>query len=152
MALDAERQASHRAGQSLRDLRAPLLWGALVGVAQLASPFALWWLTPATVYALGLAFIAAIYIGFSVSDGRAQVIAVECAVAAAFVIVAAIGVTGSEWLLVAGLAGHGVKDWWQHRTNYVANMRWWPPFCASVDFVVATLSAVVILAGADLHG
>jgi len=26
------------------------------------------------------------------------------------------------------------------------------PFCAAVDFVVAALLAVVILAGADLHG
>lgn len=152
MALDAERQAPHRAGQSLRDLRVPLLWGALVGVAQLASPFALWWLTPATVYALGLAFIAAIYIGFSVSDGRARVIGVECVVASVFVVVAAVGVTGSAWLLVVGLAGHGVKDWVQHRTGYVRNMRWWPPFCAAVDFVVSGLLAVVILTGADLHG
>ena len=29
---------------------------------------------------------------------------------------AAAGVTGSAWLLVAGLAAHGLKDLWQHRT------------------------------------
>ena len=139
-------------GGRLRDLRVPLLWGAVVGVLQLASPLAFWWLTPATVYGLGLAFIAAIYIGFSVADGRAPVIAVECAVAGVFATVAAVGITGSAWVLVAGLAGHGLKDAWQHHTQYVANTRWWPPFCAAVDFVVATLLAVVILAGADLHG
>ena len=150
--MDAKRQAPRRAGDSERALRVPLLWGAVVGVAQLASPLAVWWLAPATVYALGLTFIAAIYIGFSVSDGRAQAIAVECVVASVFVVVAAVGVTGSAWLLVAGLAGHGVKDWVQHRTGYVAHMRWWPPFCAAVDFVVSGFLAVVIVAGADLHG
>ena len=35
-----------------------------------ATPFAFWWLAPATVCALGLVFIAAVYIGFSVADGR----------------------------------------------------------------------------------
>ena len=40
-------------------------------------------------------------------------IAVEAAIAAVFVVVAAAGVTGPAWLLVAGLTGHGVKDLWQ---------------------------------------
>jgi hypothetical protein len=63
-----------------------------------------------------------------------------------FVVVAAAAVTGSAWLLVAGLAGHGLKDLWQHRTGFVANTSWWPPFCAAVDFVAAGLIAVTILA------
>jgi hypothetical protein len=50
-------------------------------------------------------------------------------------------------LIVAGLAGHGVKDLWQHRTRFVANTRWWPPFCATVDWVAAGLIAVAITAG-----
>ena len=64
-----------------------------------------------------------------------------------FVVVAAVGVSGSAWLLVLGLAGHGLKDLWQHRTHFVRNTRWWPPFCATVDFVAATLIAVAIVAG-----
>jgi hypothetical protein len=35
--------------------------------------------------------------------------------------VIAAAVTGSPWLLVAGLAGHGLKDLWQHRSHFVAN-------------------------------
>jgi hypothetical protein len=100
----------------------------VVGVIQAASPLGLWWLDPATVYALSLTLIAAIYIGFAVADGRPTVIAVEAAVATVFVVVAAAGVTGPAWLLVAGLAGHGVKDLWQHRSHFVANTGWWPPF------------------------
>jgi hypothetical protein len=131
---------------AVRDLRTPVIWGVVWGCLQAASPLAFFWLEPATVYALGIVLIAAVYIGFSVADGRGRVIAVETGVAAVFVVVAAAAVTGSGWLLVAGLAGHGLKDLWQHRTGFVANTRWWPPFCAAVDFVAATAIAVAVVA------
>jgi len=127
------------------------MWGVIVGLLQAASPLAFWWLDTPAVYALGLAVIAAIYIGFAVADGRAFVIAAESAVATAFVVVAAAAITGSPWLLVVGLAGHGVKDLWQHRRQFVANTRWWPPFCLVVDFVVAAIIAVEIVAGVQFH-
>jgi hypothetical protein len=129
------------------DNRTPMLWGIIVGAVQAATPLALWWLTSATGYALGLAVIAAIYVGLAVADGRGKIIAVETMVALAFFLVAAAAVTGSPWLLAAGLAGHGLKDWWQHRTHFVATTRWWPPFCAVVDVVVAAVIVVEILAG-----
>jgi hypothetical protein len=129
-----------------RALRTPVLWGVVWGCLQAASPLGFFWLEDAIVYALGLVLIAAVYIGFAVADGRRTVITVETGVASVFVIVAAVAVTGSAWLLVAGLAGHGLKDLWQHRTEFVANTRWWPPFCAAVDFVAAGLIAVTILA------
>ena len=50
-------------------------------MAGAASPLGFWWLEASTVYALGLALIASIYIGFAVADGRAPVIAVETSVA-----------------------------------------------------------------------
>ena len=64
-----------------------MVWGCL----QAASPLAFFWLDEATVYALGLTLIAAVYIGFAVADGRPRIIAVETGVAAAFVVVAAVG-------------------------------------------------------------
>src|SRR5216110_2734637 len=75
----------------LRDMRAPLLWGVVWGGIQAASPLAFWWLDPSTVYALGLALIASIYIGFAVADGRWAVIAVESSVAGWF------GVASRHW-------------------------------------------------------
>ena len=153
MSLRAEKgRGTPASGSFSGDLRVPVLWGAVVGGLQAVSPFGFWWLPAATVYALGIVLIAAVYIGFSVADGRWKVIAVECTVAGAFVVVAAAAVTGSAWLLVAGLAGHGLKDLWQHRTHFVANTRWWPPFCAAVDFVVAAILAVAIVAGATFRG
>ena len=108
----------------------------------------MWWLDTATVYALGLAVIAPIYIGLAVGgDGRSKVIAVETGVASGFIIIAAAAITGTPWLLVVGLAGHGLKDLWQHRTQFVANTKWRPPFCLVVDFVVAAIIAVEIVAG-----
>ena len=134
-----------------RSLRAPVLWGVVWGVIQAAVPLGFWWLDPATVYALSIALIAAVYIGFAVADGRPRVIAVEVVVAAAFVVVAAAGVTGPAWLLVLGFVGHGFKDLWQHRRQFVANTRWWPPFCLVIDFVAAAILVVLLAVGVDFH-
>jgi hypothetical protein len=46
---------------------------------------------------------------------------------------------------------HGLKDLWQHRRQFVANTRWWPPFSLVVDWVAATVVAVEIVAGVDFH-
>ena len=127
------------------------MWGFAFGVIQAASPLALWWLDAATVYAISLVLIASVYIGFAVADGRWLVVALETNIAAIFVLVAAAAVTESPWLLVLGLVGHGLKDLWQHRTHFVANTRWWPPFCLVVDFVAATIIAVEIVAGVQFH-
>jgi hypothetical protein len=132
-------------------LRTLLTWAVVVGVLQAASPLAFWWLDATVVYALGLIVIASIYIGFAVADGRAFVIAAESTVAAAFVVVAAAAITGSPWLLVVGLVGHGLKDLWQHRRQFVANTRWWPPFCLVVDLTAASIIAVEIVAGVQFH-
>ena len=137
-------------GAGAHQLRTPILWGVIWGVVQAASPLAFPWLDNATVYAMEIVLIAAIYIGFSVADGRSKVIAVETGVATVFFVVAAAAVTGSAWLLVAGLLGHGLKDFWQHRTGFVAGTRWWPPFCAAVDVVAAALIAVLIAADVQL--
>lgn len=130
---------------------AVVIWGSVTGVAQAASPLALWWLPPSSVYAFGLIVIASIYIGFAVADGRPKVILVECVVAAVFVAVAAIASTGLPWLVVAGLLAHGLKDLWQHRTQFVRHTRWWPPFCAVIDVVAATILAVLLIVGTGLR-
>jgi len=121
---DAEKEAimsargrSAPASGDKPSLRPAIVLGVIVGVVQVASPFAFWWLDAATVYALGLAAIAFVYIGFAVADGRSKVIGIEATVAMVFVVAAAIGITGSAWLLVVGFAGHGLKDAWQHRTR-----------------------------------
>ncbi len=126
-------------------------WGFVVGVANAMVPVAIWWLNASTVHAFAITLIAAIYIGFAVADGRSHVIAVETAVAASFVVVAMAAVRLSPWLLVAAYVGHGCKDLWQHRTHFVAGTRWWPPFCAVVDWTVATIIAIALIVGTTFH-
>ena len=128
-----------------------VVWGVVVGVVTAVSPLAFWWLDPLTVYAFGLVLIAAIYIGFAVADGRPNVIVAESAVASVFVVIAALAVTGSVWLIVAGLFGHGLKDLWQHRRQFVSTTRWWPPVCVVVDWVAAAFIAIAIVIGVDLE-
>lgn len=132
--------------------RGTVVWGAIVGAGQAASPVAFWWLDPSTVYSFTLVVIASVYIGFAVADGRTKVAVVESGVAAAFVLLAATAISGSSWILVTGLVAHAVKDAWQHRTQFVRNTRWWPPFCAAVDLVAATILALLIASGVDFHG
>jgi len=132
-------------------LRVPVLWGLVFGVIQAAVPLSFWWLDASTVYAMSIALIAAVYIGFAVADGRPKVIVVEVMVATAFFVVAAVSVTASAWLLVLGFAGHGAKDAWQERSHFVANTRWWPPFCAAVDWLAAAILIVMIAAGMHFH-
>jgi hypothetical protein len=134
-----------------RSILVPVLWGLVFGLIQAASPLAMRWLDAATVYALELALIAAVYIGFAVADGRPRVIAVESTVAGLFVLLAATAVTGTAWLMVVGYVGHGLKDAWQERRQYVANTRWWPPFCAAVDWLLAAILVIAVTAGAHLH-
>jgi hypothetical protein len=138
--------AAAAAFPSPRENRAAMLWAIAVGCCRRRPPAHLV-ARRATVYALGLAVIAGIYVGFAVGDGRAKVIAVESGVAFAFVVVAAAAVTGSPWRLVADMAGHRLKDLWQHRSHFVANTRWWPPFCMVVDWVVAAIIVGEIAAG-----
>jgi len=127
--------------------RAPMLWVIAVGIIQAATPLVFWWLDGAMVYALGLAVIAAIYIGFAVADGRLKIIAAESSVAFGFVVISAAAITATPWLLVIGFVGHGLKGLWQHRTHFVSDTRWWPPFCMVVDWIVAAIIAVEIIAG-----
>lgn len=54
-----------------------MLWGAAWALIQAAAPLGFWWLDPAIVYALSLALIAAVYIGFAVADGRPRIVATD---------------------------------------------------------------------------
>lgn len=123
----------------------PIVWGVAIGVFQALSPLAFWWLAPVVVWSLSLAIIAAVYIGFAVADGRPAVIAAEIGVASAFIIMATVAIKSAPWLIVIALVAHGLKDAWQHRTQFVVNTRWWPPFCLVVDFVAASLIAIRLL-------
>jgi hypothetical protein len=45
---------AHEAQEQSGHLRAPVIWGVVWGLIQAAAPLVIWWLDPATVYALSL--------------------------------------------------------------------------------------------------
>jgi len=112
-----------------------------VGIGQAAFAMAFWWLERSTVHALMVTLIAAIYMGFAVSDGRHKVIIVESAVAVSFALAASAAISVTPWLVAALYLAHGGKDLWQHRMHFVRGTRWWPPFCLAVDLTVAGIVA-----------
>ena len=40
---------------------------------------------------------------------------------------------------------------WQEHRQFVSTTRWWPPFCATVDFLVAAILIIEIAAGVNFH-
>ncbi|MGE3844908.1 MAG: hypothetical protein AB7I50_25365 [Vicinamibacterales bacterium] len=134
-----------------KSLQAPIFWGLVFGLVTVAAPLAFWWLDQATFHALSICGIATVYVGFALADGRPRVFVVETAVAVGFILIATVGVVGPASLLVVGYAAHGLKDLWQERNQYVANTRWWPPFCVTIDWTVAVILLVEIAAGVNFR-
>ena len=142
--------AAHHAHEADTTPRS-LGWGIVIGAGQAALAMAFWWLDPSTVHALMITMIAGIYVGFAVADGRPKVIAAESAVVVGFVVASAAAVKLTPWLVVGLYTAHGAKDLWQHRTHFVRETRWWPPFCLAVDFTVAAIVAAQLIVGTNFH-
>jgi hypothetical protein len=89
-------------------------------------------------FAVLLAGIGSIYIGFAIADGSVSSIAIQCAVASAFVLNAYAAVQlESDALLGAGFLAHGAWDTIHHEGHGPTRIRtWYPPFCAVADVVI----------------
>ena len=89
-------------------------------------------------YPTVLIVIALYYVLFAVMGGSGRAIVVELVVMGVFAVAASLGFKRSLWLVVAGLAAHGVQDFFHMRL--VANPgvpAWWPAFCGAYDVVAA---------------
>lgn len=98
-------------------------------------------------YPVVLIVIAALYLLFAVMAGSTESLLAESIPALAFVTMAAIGFRKkAPWLVVAGLALHGVFDFFHHAV--IANPGvpvWWPGWCLAYDVVAAAYLAVLIV-------
>lgn len=96
-------------------------------------------------YAVVLTVVASFYVLFNVmSQGNDLII--EIAFFSMFAILAIIGFRTSLWIVVAGLALHGVFDFFRH--SFLAGLgvpEWWPSFCGSYDVVAALGLAMLLL-------
>lgn len=98
-------------------------------------------------YPVVLIVIATLYLLFAVMAGSTESLVAEAIPALVFVAMAALGFRKkAPWLVVAGLALHGVFDFFHHAV--IANPGvpvWWPGWCLAYDVVAAAYLAVLIL-------
>jgi hypothetical protein len=67
------------------------------------------------------------------------------AVMAGFAIAAVVGFKSSAWIVVAGLAGHGVLDAFHGSVVENAGVpAWWPAFCLAYDVGAAGILAWLV--------
>lgn len=96
-------------------------------------------------YAAVLTVIGALYVLFAVMAGGANLI-LEIAFFSAFAAMAVVGFRTSLWIVAAGLALHGLFDWFrQHYLPAAGAPDWWPAFCGAYDVVAAGLLAILLV-------
>src|SRR5207248_8933192 len=82
---------------------------------------------------------------FAVMGSSTSALALESLIAAAFFAVAVAGFKKNLWLIVAGLAGHAVFDFFHHM--FIQNPGvpvWWPGFCLSFDVLAGGFLAMLL--------
>ena len=96
-------------------------------------------------YPTVLIVVASYYLLFAVMDGRGADLVAETITFVLFAGAALLGFRFGLWLVVAGLAGHGVLDAVHHLL--IANPgvpAWWPAFCGAYDIAAAAFLAFIL--------
>jgi len=102
-------------------------------------------------YPAVLIVVASYYVLFAAMIGSVETVLFESILMAPFVIAAVAGFKGSPWIIVGGLAAHGVQD--VVHGYIVANAgvpAWWPAWCLAYDVgAAAALGWLLMRAKAD---
>jgi hypothetical protein len=105
-------------------------------------------------YPAVLIVIASYYVLFAAMIGSVETVLLESIVMTLFVIAAVAGFKGSPWIVVAGLAAHGVQD--AVHGHIIANAGvppWWPAWCLAYDVgAAAALAWLLTRPNADVAG
>lgn len=101
-----------------------------------------------------LIVVASYYVLFAAMIGSVDTVLCESILMALFVIAAAAGFKRSPWIVVCGLAAHGVQD--AVHSRIVANAgvpAWWPAWCLADDVGAAgALAWIVTRRDANIAG
>ncbi len=93
-------------------------------------------------YATVLAVIALLYGLWAVISGSTTTLLLESIGIVVFLILSVLGFKISQWFLVAGLAAHGVYDYFHpHLFTNTGVPAFWPMFCGSYDVTAAAYLA-----------
>lgn len=98
-------------------------------------------------YPTVLVVVASYYVLFAVMGGSTRSLMIESLIMAAFVICSVTGFKRDLWLVVFGLAIHGVMD--SFHAKVVDNPgvpEWWPGFCLGFDVMAAVCLAWLLKA------
>ncbi len=98
-------------------------------------------------YPVVLIVIAILYLLFAVMANSTGSLVAETIPALMFVTMAVLGFRkNAPWLVVAGLALHGVFDFFHHAVIVNPGVpNWWPGWCLAYDVVAAAYLAALIL-------
>ena len=89
-------------------------------------------------YPTVLIVIAAYYVLFAAMSESVYTVLLESVVMAAFSIAAVVGFKSSAWIVVGGLAGHGIFDALHGYAIENSGVPiWWPAFCLAYDLGAA---------------
>lgn len=90
--------------------------------------------------------IALYYVLFAAMSGSTHALIVESIVMMAFAALAVLGFRFNVWLVVAGLAGHGVFDAFHGLAISNPGVpEWWPAFCGAFDVAIAGCLAFLVV-------
>lgn len=97
-------------------------------------------------YATMVLVVATYYVLFAVLGGTLRSLLSESLVAIAFFALAAFAFKKNEWLIVAGLVGHGVFDGFHHLlVDNPGVPAFWPGFCLSFDVLAGGFLAALLV-------
>jgi hypothetical protein len=120
----------------------PLLAGLALAPATAAFALLAGFARERSFYPLQLLVFALLYILFAAIAGGGVLLLAEAPFLLLFGAVAVAGFRSSLWIVVAGLAGHGLFD--ILHGALIANPgipAWWPAFCAGYDLAAAACLA-----------
>jgi len=85
-------------------------------------------------YPTVLIVVASYYVLFAAMAGSVHTVLLESMVMMMFVAAAVAGFKASEWIIVAGLAAHGIQDAFHgHIVENAGVPLWWPAWCLAYD-------------------
>ena len=97
-------------------------------------------------YPVVLIVIATLYLLFAAMAKSTDSLVAEAIPALVFVAMAVLGFRKTPWFVVAGLALHGVFDFFHHAVIENPGVpAWWPGWCLAYDVVAAAYLAALIL-------
>jgi hypothetical protein len=96
-------------------------------------------------YPTVLIVIASYYVLFAAMSESLRTVLLESVVMTGFLIAAVVGFKSNAWIVVGGLAGHGVFDALHGSVLENSGVpTWWPAFCLAYDLGAAAGLASVI--------